>query len=74
MISHSDTTHTGYENVNKASRDTLLYQLMQITDTVKCPCDEEKGDKGICTMSSRKKYQFCVSKYEAFTINKQNKV
>ena len=50
---------------------------MQITDTVKCPCDEreeEKGDKGICTASSRRKYQFCVSKYEAFTINKQNKV
>ena len=60
--------------MNKPSGSTLLYQMMQITDTVKCPCDEEAGDKGICTASSRKKYQFCASKYDAFTINRPRKV
>ena len=48
--------------------------MMQITDTIKCPYDEEAGDQGICTALSRKKYQFCASKYDAFTINKPNKV
>ena len=59
----------GYEDINKPTKSTLLYQMFDIrkTVTIDCPCKEELDAKICSNLRLSKQYQLCVSKYDSPT-------
>ena len=56
----------GYEDINKPTKATLLYQILDIKRTyrVQCPCEDELGTKICSNLRPLKQYQLCVSKFD----------